>query len=248
MASRVISLLSLLLLPTASSAAESVYDIEAEDLESGLPVPLSHYKGKVMLVTNVASQCGFTDSSYAQLNKLHDKYAKRGLAILAFPCNDFGAQEPGTDDEIFAFATKKKRAKFDLFRKVNVNGPQMHPLFKMLVHGDGGHDCTDDDASCAAWAAQGECDKNEAFMSASCRLSCKLCKPDHSKQPGDNPIHPRMNFGQPIKWNFESFLLSREGELMARFITGADLLSTSTIGQIEALLAAKAGGAAKEEL
>ena len=75
------------------------YDLEAEDLRSGLPVPLSYYEGRVMLIVNVASACGFTDSTYSILNELHSRYASRGLAILAFPCNQFGQQEPGSSTE-----------------------------------------------------------------------------------------------------------------------------------------------------
>ena len=130
MSRRVIGLFVLLL---ALCRGSTIYEMEAEDLESGLPVPLSFYKGKVMLIVNVASQCGYTDSGYKQLNELHKKYSSRGLAILAFPCNQFGQQEPGTDDEILSFATKTKRVAFDLFKKVEVNGPNAHPLFKHLI-------------------------------------------------------------------------------------------------------------------
>ena len=185
------------LLLVGAGNASSVYDFEASDLESGLPVPLSYYRGKVLLVVNVASQCGYTDASYSMLNKLHDRYAKRGLRILAFPCNDFGGQEPGTDDEIFKFATRRKGAKFDLFRKVEVQGKNQHPLFRWLIFGEAGPgSCRDDEGSCAAWAQSGECEKNEAFMKASCRLSCKLCKPTTA---GQNPLHPMMNYGQPVR-------------------------------------------------
>jgi glutathione peroxidase-family protein len=165
-----------------------IYEMEAEDLESGLPVPLSFYKGKVMLIVNVASQCGYTDSGYKQLNELHKKYSSRGLAILAFPCNQFGQQEPGTDDEILSFATKTKRVAFDLFKKVEVNGPNAHPLFKHLIGGSS--ECADNEGGCASWAAQGECTANPDFMHGACRLSCKLCTAP-------------AGAGSPIGWNFE---------------------------------------------
>ena len=205
----------------ALTTAENVYDFEAEDLQTGLPVPMSYYRGKVLLIVNVASQCGYTDSTYRMLNALHTQYAGRGLAILAFPCNSFGGQEPGAPDEIFSFATRTKGAKFDFFRKVEVNGPSAHPLFKWLL-GESG-DCADGDASCAAWATSGECESNPAFMKASCRLSCKLCT-------------AAAGAGQPIRWNFESFLVSRNGEKQARWLTGTDITQSQATEQIEALL------------
>lgn len=208
----------------ALTSAASVYDFEAEDLATGLPVPMSYYRGKVMLVVNVASQCGYTDSTYKMLNTLHKKYASRGLAILAFPCNSFGGQEPGSSDDILSFATKTKGAQFDFFRKVEVNGPSAHPLFRWLLGEDG--ECADEDASCAAWADSGECENNPTFMQASCRLSCKLCT-------------AAAGAGQPIRWNFESFLVSRAGEKQARWLTGTDITQQTATEQIEALLAAK---------
>lgn len=215
--------IALLLLGVVSESG-SIFDLEAEDLQSGLPVPLSYYRGKVMLIVNVASECGYTDSSYTQLNALHERYASRGLAILAFPCNQFGGQEPGSPHEIFDFVSHKKRSAFDFFRKVEVNGPNAHPLFKLLLLGKGG-ECADDDGSCAEWAAQGECDANADFMHTACRRSCKLCA-----APADA--------GQPIRWNFESFLLSRSGELQKRWATGTDLTARAQTSAIEALLAA----------
>jgi len=205
-------------------ARGGLYEIEAEDLESGLPVPLSYYRGRVMLVVNVASRCGYTDSTYGQLNELHSRYATRGLSILAFPCNSFGGQEPGSDDEIFSFATSEKKAKFDFFRKVEVNGPSAHPLFRLLLGGSG--DCADDESSCEAWATQGECETNPEFMHASCRRSCKLCS---------SPV----SAANPIRWNFESFLISRTGQQDGRFLTGTDLLKKPVTDQIEALLDAR---------
>ena len=85
------------------------------------------------------------------------------LAVLAFPCNSFGGQEPGSPEDILAFATKTKQAKFDLFRKVEVNGASAHPVFKWLLDGESS-ECSDDESSCAAWASQGECDANPEFM------------------------------------------------------------------------------------
>ena len=156
------------------------------------------------------------------LNQLHSRYASKGLSILAFPCNAFGGQEPGSPEEIFAFATSRKSAKFDLFRKVEVNGPSAHPLFKWLIGDPGG--CMDDDANCPAWADAGECKNNEAFMSASCKRSCKICT---------------SSAASPIKWNFESFVVSRTGQQVARWATGADITSASYTKVIEDELAKK---------
>lgn len=221
------ALLRLAIILALSNAARSsgIYDVEAEDLESGLPVPLSFYKGKVMLIVNVASQCGYTDSTYRQLNTLYKKYSSRGLSILAFPCNQFGQQEPGSDGEIYDFITKEKKSSFDLFRKVEVNGPNAHPLYKFLL-GAGSSDCADNEGNCGAWASQGECENNPGFMHTACKLSCKLCDAPQGTAP-------------PIKWNFESFLISRAGLQVARFATGVDLTHKQQTDQIEALLDAK---------
>ena len=103
----------------ARAGASALYDISVDDLQSGLPVPLSFYQGKVLLVVNLASRCGYTDSTYAMLNELHSRYEARGLRVLGFPCNQFGAQEPGGPDEIFSFATTTKKVGWDLFRKID---------------------------------------------------------------------------------------------------------------------------------
>jgi len=92
---------------------------------------LSKYLGKVLLIVNVASQCGFT-SQYAGLQKLYEKYSNQGLCVLAFPSNDFGGQEPGENKEIESFCEKKYGVSFDLFSKVSVIGPQQSSLYKYL--------------------------------------------------------------------------------------------------------------------
>lgn len=102
------------------------------DSLAGKPVALSDYEGKVILIVNVASQCGLTPQ-YEQLQQLHEKYADQGLAILAFPCNQFGAQEPGSPDEIRDFCDSHFGVKFDLFAKVDVNGAQACPLYQYLT-------------------------------------------------------------------------------------------------------------------
>lgn len=98
----------------------------------GKEVDLGKYQGKVVLIVNVASKCGLTPQ-YTQLQALHDKYAAKGLAIVAFPCNQFGGQEPGTSDDIKQFCTAKYGVKFDMFGKIEVNGDGACPLYKYLT-------------------------------------------------------------------------------------------------------------------
>ncbi|RVE52162.1 hypothetical protein evm_003235 [Chilo suppressalis] len=109
---------------------KTIYDFTVKDL-NGKQIKLEKYKGHVVLIVNVASQCGLTDTNYKELNILYEKYAERGLRILAFPCNQFGGQEPGSPEEIFQF-TKDRGVKFDIFEKVNVNGGNTHPLWNFL--------------------------------------------------------------------------------------------------------------------
>lgn len=117
--------------------AKSVYEFTVNDI-NGEPVSLEKYKGHVLIIVNVASKCGYTNNHYTELNELFDEYSEsKGLKILAFPCNQFGGQEPGDNNQICEF-TKKRNVKFDLFEKVNVNGNDAHPLFKYLKHKQGG--------------------------------------------------------------------------------------------------------------
>ncbi|HEY4313012.1 MAG TPA: glutathione peroxidase [Pirellulales bacterium] len=151
----------------------------------GKPVELSKYQGKVVLIVNVASRCGLTPQ-YKGLEALHEKYADQGLAILAFPANEFGAQEPGTDTEISEFCTTKYGVKFDMFSKVKVKGEGQCPLYKFLTSSE-----TD------------------------------------PKFPGD------------IKWNFEKFLIDRNGNIVNRFEPKVTPESSDVVQAIEAALAAK---------
>lgn len=116
--------------PYIQSSEPSIYDFAVHDLNDNL-IPLSKYRGKVVLIVNVASQCAFTYANYNQLQSLHKRFYKEGLRILAFPCNQFGGQEPGTSRNIKDFI-KKKEAEFDVFAKINVNGKDAHPLFLFL--------------------------------------------------------------------------------------------------------------------
>ena len=107
------------------------YDIDLRTLE-GEPTSLAEYEGEALLIVNVASKCGLTPQ-YAELQALHDKYADRGFAVLGFPCNQFGGQEPGSAEEIREFCSTSYNVTFPIFEKLNVNGPNRHPLYTQLT-------------------------------------------------------------------------------------------------------------------
>jgi len=150
----------------------------------GKDIDLSQYAGKVVLMVNVASKCGHT-KQYKDLQALHEKYAKRGLAILGFPCNQFGGQEPGTAEEIAAFCEEKYGVTFDLFAKINVNGDDAAPLYQYLTSDKTGLDDTG-----------------------------------------------------KVRWNFEKFLLDREGNVIARYRSKVKPTDEQVIAAIEAALGA----------
>jgi glutathione peroxidase len=108
----------------------SIYDFSARTLD-GASVPLSAYKGKTMLIVNVASKCGFTPQ-YIGLEALYRKYAAKGLVVLGFPCNQFGHQEPGSASEIQTFCSTTYEVTFPLFARIDVNGGDADPLYKFL--------------------------------------------------------------------------------------------------------------------
>ena len=108
----------------------SIYDFTAKSLQ-GKDVPLSDFKDKVLLIVNTASKCGFTPQ-YAGLESLYEKLNAKGLAILGFPCNQFGQQEPGGPEEIGAFCQMNYGVSFPVFDKIDVNGPKAHPLYQYL--------------------------------------------------------------------------------------------------------------------
>ena len=108
-----------------------IYDFEATRID-GQPVRLDAFRGQVLLIVNTASQCGFTPQ-FAGLEELHQRYADRGLAILGFPSNQFGAQDPGSNDEIGAFCAKNYGVSFPMMAKVEVNGAGAAPLYRWLV-------------------------------------------------------------------------------------------------------------------
>ncbi len=114
-----------------ADSAQSIYNFKAK-LINGEEKNLADYKGKVLMVVNTASACGFTPQ-YASLQSLYEKYQTQGLEILAFPSNDFGRQEQGTNEEIQKFCDLRFKAKFPLFEKIDVKGKNMHPLYRYLT-------------------------------------------------------------------------------------------------------------------
>ena len=140
---------------------------------------LGEYAGKVRLVVNVASKCGFTPQ-YSELEALYRKYRDRGFEVLAFPANDFGAQEPGTDEQIRAFCQARYDVTFALFAKISVKGAGRHPLYEALTRAQG--------------------------------------KPE-------------------ISWNFEKFLIDRQGKVVARFAPAVAPDDPSLVAAIEKALA-----------
>ena len=164
--------------------ANSVLDFEAKSIQ-GKEVDLSQYKGKVLLVVNVASDCGLTEQ-YIQLEALHEKYSEQGLAVLGFPCNQFGGQEPNSEAKIAEFCKAKYDVKFDLFSKTNVNGADASDLYKHLTSID------------AEPVGKGK-----------------------------------------ISWNFEKFVVGREGNVVARFSPRTLPDDPAVIQVIEAELAKK---------
>src|SRR6185437_3017386 len=171
---------------SAASAAnpDSPLDFKVSSID-GKPVDLSKYKGKVVLFVNVASHCGNT-KQYANLENLHKKYAAAGLAILGFPANEFGAQEPGTNDEIAQFCKSKYSVDFPMFSKIVVKGDGIAPLYQFLT------------------------------------------------SPETDP-----KFAGPVTWNFEKFLVGRDGKVIARFKPKTNPESDEVVSAIEAELAKK---------
>jgi glutathione peroxidase len=161
--------------------AKTIYDFSAKTID-GKTRSLADYRGKVTLIVNVASECGLTPQ-YTGLEQLHEAYASKGLAILGFPANEFGAQEPGSDEQIKTFCSTKYGVKFDMFSKVKVKGAGIDPLFAFLT------------------SAQ------------------------------DNP-----KFSGDIKWNFNKFLVGKDGAVIARFEPPVEPTSADVKGAIEKAL------------
>jgi glutathione peroxidase len=158
---------------------DSVFEIPVKTLD-GRPTTLDQYRGRVLLIVNVASKCGLTPQ-YTQLESLYQAKRAAGLEILGFPANDFMGQEPGTDAEIATFCSTQYPVNFPLFSKISVKGPARHPLYGALTH--------------ARPEAQGEGPMRK-------RLT------EYGIEPGAP---------EEVLWNFEKFLVGRDGSVAARF-------------------------------
>lgn len=157
----------------------NVHEFKARTID-GQDKSLGDYRGRAMLVVNVASQCGLTPQ-YSGLEELHKNFGGRGLSVVGFPCNQFGKQEPGTENEIKTFCESKYGVSFDLFSKIDVNGADQHPLYAYLT-GEG------------------------------------------AKFPGK------------ITWNFEKFLIDRNGDVLQRFSPRTAPDDADLVKQVEAAL------------
>lgn len=120
---------------TPEAAKDPVLDVPVKDID-GKDTSLAAYKGSVLLLVNVASRCGNTPQ-YADLQALHEKFKDEGLVVLGIPCNDFGSQEPGTNDEIKEFCSTKYKVTFPMLDKMHVKGPEQHPLYTALTGENG---------------------------------------------------------------------------------------------------------------
>lgn len=156
--------------------SDNINDIVVKDM-NGKDIKLSEYNGKVLLIVNVASECGFT-KQYSGLEKIYEKYKDKGFEILAFPCNDFGGQEPGTNEQIKNFCTTKFNVSFKIFDKLKIIGKEKSFLYQRLT---------------------------------------------------DNAV---TKSGE-VKWNFEKFLISKEGKIIARFSSTVSPESSEIINAIE---------------
>ena len=122
---------ALFLMPTLLATAAPLYEIPLKDID-GKQTSLKPFEGKVVLIVNVASHCGFTPQ-YTALESIYEKYKVKGFVVAGFPCNQFGAQEPGTAEEIKQFCSSKYNVTFPLYEKLEVNGPNRHPLYVSLA-------------------------------------------------------------------------------------------------------------------
>lgn len=164
---------------------------------NGTQFNLGDYKGKALLVVNVASECGLTPQ-YEALEKVYEKYHDKGLEVLGFPANEFGAQEPGSNSEIQDFCVSKFGVKFPMFEKIVVKGEGQHPLYNFLTN----------------------------------------VQPDAQKVNGDTFEEKLKTYGinrenkKDVLWNFEKFLIGKNGEVIARFapdVTPDDAIITKAI-------------------
>lgn len=173
-------LIALLPFMSTNERTEGVYQYEMNSID-GENISLSDYEGEVLLIVNTASECGFTPQ-YEGLQKLYETYGDSGLEILGFPANNFGGQEPGSDEEIARFCEVNYGVSFPMFSKVSVKGDDQHPLFEYLTN-------------------------------------------------AENP-----DFTGEISWNFEKFLIDRNGNVVRRFKSRVEPMSSTLTGALEELL------------
>ena len=173
------------------SAQNSLYDISVKDLD-GENVSMKDYAGKMLLIVNTATKCGFTPQ-YKELEALYEKYQANGFTILDFPCNQFGEQAPGTNEEIHEFCTLNYNTQFPQFEKIDVNGEYQSPLFAILKSKQGFKGFDPDNES-------------SKFM-------------DDMMARRD----PEYKSKSDIKWNFTKFLVNQQGEVIARFEPTANM-------------------------
>ena len=179
----------------------SIYDIPVQTI-TGKDSSLAPFKGKVVLIVNVASKCGLT-KQYEGLEKLYADYGTQGLVVAGFPANDFAGQEPGTNEEIAAFCTGTFGVKFPLFAKITVVGAQKHPLYDALIK------------------AQPKTANTSDFR-------------DKLKGYGINP-----NPEPEVLWNFEKFLVDRNGQVVKRFSPDTTPDDPAFVSTLKAELAKK---------
>jgi glutathione peroxidase len=173
---------------------------------AGAPATLADYSGKVLLIVNVASKCGLTPQ-YTALEALYQHYKDSGFSILGFPSNDFGSQEPGTNEEIATFCSIDYPVTFPLFAKTPVTGPDKHPLYAALIAAQPTH------------IVHGPWREGIANFAAANNL------------PGPNPL-------PELLWNFEKFLVGKDGTVLARFAPDTPPDDPKLVAAIESALAA----------
>jgi glutathione peroxidase len=178
-----------------------IHDVPVRRID-GSPATLGDYKGQVLLVVNVASECGLTPQ-YEGLEKLYESHKAQGLTVVGFPANEFGAQEPGTNDEIQQFCRSKFGIQFPMFEKIVVKGPGIHPLYAALIEAAP----KADDLGDGTFAK-----KLEAY-------GIRQEKPDD------------------VAWNFEKFLVDREGRVVGRFAPSVTPENPAFVKAVEEALA-----------
>ena len=176
---------------SCAAAQTSIYDFTVKD-QNGKEVKLEQYRGKVLLIVNTATECGFTPQ-YTDLEHVYQKFGNDGFVILDFPCNQFGAQAPGSNDEIHTFCTSNYNITFPQFDKVDVNGENASPLFVWLKEQKGFEGFDLDNRIGKSL--------HEAFMKQD---------PNYAKSPD-------------IKWNFTKFLVDKDGNVVKRYEPTKDM-------------------------